>query len=196
MDLVDELDGKKAEQRPGLAKADRQSAEANRRLAKADRLGSEGAEDRAARFDALIRSISRQVRKEVRPLAESLGLTWARLWVLIEVRRTPGLTMGMLAKHLGLSRSTATSLVDELVRQGLLRRESDPADRRVLRVFPLPSGIDLLEQVLERRRAIMGEAFGELSSGDIEAALRVLERVDAALRQDERPAPGEEEALQ
>lgn len=171
MNLVNEMDLEKTERREEPTKL--------------ERVGAEDATDHAARFDALIRSISRQVRKEARPLAESLGLTWARLWVLVEVRRTPGLTMGTLAKSLGLSRSTVTSLVDELVRQGLLRRESDPDDRRVLRVFPLPSGVDLLERVLERRRAIVGRAFGELGSDAIEAALRVLERVDVALRQEE-----------
>jgi DNA-binding MarR family transcriptional regulator len=59
------------------------------------------------------------------------------LWAL---RDEDGQPVGALAEHLGVNPSTITGHVDRLVRQNLVRREEDPADRRIVRNFLTEDG--------------------------------------------------------
>jgi DNA-binding MarR family transcriptional regulator len=50
--------------------------------------------------------------------------------------RRPGLTVGDVARELGLQRTNASTAMAALVGRGLLARTQDPADRRVVRLSP------------------------------------------------------------
>jgi DNA-binding MarR family transcriptional regulator len=63
------------------------------------------------------------------------GLTIAQMRVLWALRDEDGQPVGQLADDLGVNPSTITGHVDRLVRQGLVRREEDPDDRRVVRNY-------------------------------------------------------------
>jgi DNA-binding MarR family transcriptional regulator len=62
-----------------------------------------------------------------------LGLTTAQLRVLFYVRADPGVTAGALATRLSVTPPTISGIVDRLVKLGLIRREDDEADRRLVR---------------------------------------------------------------
>ncbi|MEX2246060.1 MAG: MarR family transcriptional regulator [Dehalococcoidia bacterium] len=68
------------------------------------------------------------------------GLTIAQLRLLWTLREDDGLPVGALAEHLGVNPSTITGHVDRLVRQGLVRREEDPSDRRIVRNYLTDEG--------------------------------------------------------
>lgn len=68
------------------------------------------------------------------------GLTMPQIRLLWVLRDDDGLPVGALAEHLGVNPSTITGHVDRLVRQGLVRREEEPADRRVVRNFLTEEG--------------------------------------------------------
>ena len=69
------------------------------------------------------------------------GLTIAQLRLLWTLRDEDGQPVGALAEHLGVNPSTITGHVDRLVRQGLVRREEDPADRRIVRNYLTGEGL-------------------------------------------------------
>jgi DNA-binding MarR family transcriptional regulator len=69
------------------------------------------------------------------------GLTIAQLRLLWALREEDGLPVGALAEHLGVNPSTITGHVDRLVKQGLVRREEDPADRRIVRNYLTKDGV-------------------------------------------------------
>ena len=62
-----------------------------------------------------------------------LGLTTAQLRVLFLVREAPGVTAGELAQRLAVTPPTISGIVDRLVKLGLIRREDDDSDRRLVR---------------------------------------------------------------
>jgi DNA-binding MarR family transcriptional regulator len=84
------------------------------------------------------------------------------LWVL---RDDDGLPVGALAEHLGVNPSTITGHVDRLVRQGLVRREEEPADRRIVRNFLTEEG----QAVVAAQRHVAGVFL-----------LNILKRLDGA----------------
>lgn len=104
------------------------------------------------------------------------GLTALQLQTL-RVVRSGGATMGELAVRLGLPKSTATSVVDQLVGSSLARREVDLADRRRQLVRATRAGEraldtfdaevteiaeDLLAVLSPRRRARLRQLLGQL----------------------------------
>jgi DNA-binding MarR family transcriptional regulator len=68
------------------------------------------------------------------------GLTIPQMRLLWALRDDDGLPVGALAEHLGVNPSTITGHVDRLVRQDLVRREEDPADRRIVRNYLTDEG--------------------------------------------------------
>jgi len=114
------------------------------------------------------------------PLRTSaLDVTMAQGRVLMVVGHGPGCTMGELASRLGIGVSAATGLVDRLVERGVLERDSDPADRRVVRVRMSPAGIQAGQEWYAAQILHMGKALSALSDRDIR---RVAEATNLLLR--------------
>ena len=94
-------------------------------------------------------------------------MTMAQMRALMVVAYGPGCTMSELASRIGIGVSAATGLVDRLVEQGALERESDPADRRVVRVRISPAGIRAGQEWQAAQILHMGAALSALSDRDI-----------------------------
>jgi DNA-binding MarR family transcriptional regulator len=103
--------------------------------------------------------------------ARSAGLTPGQHQLLLAVRGHPGdrpPTIGDLADHLLVRHHGAVQLVDRAAAAGLVTRERDAEDHRIVRVHLTPEGDRLLESLAARhldelRR--VGLAFGEISAG-------------------------------
>ncbi len=112
-----------------------------------------------------------------------LGLTTAQLRVMYLVRGTPGVTAGELAQKLSVTPPTISGIVDRLVKLGLVRREDDESDRRLVRNHLTEKGeaaCGWLERGLARytRRII-----SEMADEDVEAFISGLKAfVEAAER--------------
>ncbi|MGE5595960.1 MAG: MarR family winged helix-turn-helix transcriptional regulator [Hyphomicrobiales bacterium] len=91
---------------------------------------SEHAVDTALRYFGEAMSMFDPLR--IRAWSE-LGLTTAQLRVLFLMRESPGVTAGELANRLSVTPPTISGIVDRLVKLGLVRREDDAADRRLVR---------------------------------------------------------------
>jgi DNA-binding MarR family transcriptional regulator len=115
----------------------------------------------------------------VRMWAEA-ELTTSQLRLLFRVHEEPGATLSSLAAHLRVSPPTASGLVDRLVRQGLLRREDDPHDRRYVRHYLSERGLAVLTELEREARALMNEILGRLSDDDLDHLVGALELLNAA----------------
>jgi len=104
-------------------------------------------------------------------------LTIPQLRALGFMARRPGCTMGELAESLGIRQNAATGLADRLVQHGLLEREADPEDRRLVRLRLTERGDHAREACRSERRRRVEEALRRLSAaqqGQIAAALLLL----------------------
>ncbi len=78
-----------------------------------------------------------------------LDLKPAQLDVLMNLYRHPGMSQHDLARKLLVGRSNITMLLPQLESRGLLRREGDEKDRRVLRLTLTDTGVALLMEALK-----------------------------------------------
>jgi DNA-binding MarR family transcriptional regulator len=110
-----------------------------------------------------------------------LGLTMTQLRVLFLLRTEDGASAGALAESLKVTPSTLTRIVDRLVRQGLVRRETDDGDRRLVRHYLSASGASTVEELERSGRARMDEVMDRLSAHQLERLVSALEDLTAAL---------------
>ena len=110
-----------------------------------------------------------------------LGLTMTQLRVLFVLRAEDGASAGALAERLRVKPSTLTRIVDRLVRHGLVRREIDEDDRRLVRHHLSAPGARTVEEMERRGRARLDEVFNRLTASQLEQLVVALEDLTAAL---------------
>lgn len=90
-----------------------------------------------------------------------LDLKPAQLDVLMNLHRHPGMSQHDLARRLLVGRSSITMLLPQLERRGLLRREGDEKDKRILRLTLTDEGEVLLGEALKVHTALIEVAMGQ-----------------------------------
>ena len=113
-------------------------------------------------------------------------LTLAELVVLRQMQRGR-LTVAATAMCLNLSPSAASRAIDRLVRDGLIRREENPEDRRQKLITMTQAGRELLgemDEVLEERQ---GQIVAVLDDEEQEQFRALLARMLAAHNTDAEP---------
>jgi len=106
-----------------------------------------------------------------------LDLTMSQVKALYVTRVAGGLRMSELAAQLGVGLPAASALVERLVEQGLLARETDPRDRRLVHVRITPAGHERLERLRELSATQLRSLLAALSPSEldvVEEALRIL----------------------
>lgn len=105
------------------------------------------------------------------------GLSGAQLWMLWEVNAKPGQKVGELAGYLAIHQSTASNLLRQLEKKGMLIRERKGMDQRVVRIFPTAFGIEKLRKAPGPARGVLPDAIDQLSDTarqKLNHALRLL----------------------
>ncbi|TIL58964.1 MAG: MarR family transcriptional regulator [Mesorhizobium sp.] len=90
-----------------------------------------------------------------------LDLKPAQLDVLMNLYRHPGMSQHDLARRLLVGRSNITMLLPQLETRGLLRREGDQKDKRVLRLTLTEAGTELLMRALKIHMALIETAMSQ-----------------------------------
>lgn len=137
----------------------------------------------AGEFEQLFRAVYLTFHRRDAPRSQ---LANASLAVLEHLAMAGPVTIGEAAAHLNRAQSVVSEIVSHLERQGLLERESDPADRRRTLVWLTPAG----QATLRRQRAVLSEelltgALGRMPPDQVGALLAAL----GALVQSATPAP-------
>lgn len=136
-------------------------------------------DDTADRLHSAAIHLLRRLRRE----DDASGIPGPRLSALsVIVYRAP-ITLGELAAAEQVRPPTMTRVVRTLEEEGLVRRESDPEDGRIVRLRATPAGARVLERGRARRIAALARELGALPAAELAAlqgALDVLERVVGA----------------
>jgi len=113
------------------------------------------------------RLIFKSVKKHYHWLEQQTGVNGAQLWALVAVVDQPGLKVTELAKALAIHQSTASNLVDKLVKQKFLRRERGDEDQRIVRLYPEPAGLLLAKSAPKPIQGVLPDALSRMSAEDI-----------------------------
>ncbi|MCR0980714.1 MarR family winged helix-turn-helix transcriptional regulator [Roseomonas populi] len=118
-----------------------------------------------------------------KPLLERLGLTYPQYLVMLTLWDEDGQTVGQVSERLFLESSTITPLLKRLEAAGLVTRERDRTDERVVRARLTEAGRALREKALDIPGCILGA-----TGLDLPAAVRLRDEVDGLRKSLERAA--------
>lgn len=108
------------------------------------------------------RVIFSSVRRHFAEVERACGVGGAQVWALAVMAARPGLRVGDLAEWLSIHQSTASNLVDKLIRRGFARRRRDGADRRVVRLELTAKGRRLIGRAPRPLEGVLPEALTRL----------------------------------
>lgn len=110
----------------------------------------------------------------------SHGMSRGTFSVLMVLNRDPshGLNPSDLASRCGVTRATMTGLLDGLERKGLLRRESEQADRRTILIRLTPKAGQLLDSMLHDYYKRIADLMGGLTLPEQKSLSEMLVKVD------------------
>jgi DNA-binding MarR family transcriptional regulator len=127
--------------------------------------------------DRILQGIS-DIFREVLPLAHKelleMDLTAPQLKVVLLLYLYGSTRMSELAGSLGVTLATATGIMDRLVERGLVTRENQPNDRRVVMCKLSENGLEMTDRLWKTSR----EKARQLLSG---MELSRLQMIDEAL---------------
>jgi DNA-binding MarR family transcriptional regulator len=110
---------------------------------------------------------------------------------LLRLTMAEGLTMGELAREIGISYAGATQVIDQLAELGLVERERSAEDRRVVRLRLTERARPEMEQALARRARQVREVCEQLGPDEARAFARGMQLLgDVLVRDAERGRGG------
>ena len=105
----------------------------------------------------------------------SSDLTVAQLRVMLILRTEGPVRMSKIASNTGTALSTATGIVDNLIKKDLVLRDTDPNDRRVVICKLSPVGVKLMDKLWEMGQLQMKKLLDGLSLKQLGDAAKVAE---------------------
>jgi len=147
--------------------------------------------DGELRFGYLIHDVSRLRRTLFDRWLLPLGITRSQWWVLAFLARDDGMPQTALAAELDVGKVALGALVDRLETSGFVKRQPDPADRRVKRVMLTECGKALVCDLRSRNREFNSLIMRSIPDADIAVVIRTLAAIKSNLqdRSDQDPAP-------
>lgn len=137
-------------------------------------------ESLAERLSDTLGGVNRTMRRRVRHSMPGEPLRGSQAELLRLVDTDPGVGVSRAARALHLADNSVSSLVNQLVSAGMLRRETDPDDRRAARLFLTPSAQRRLREWESRRTRVMSTELTRLTPAERAAlndAIPVLRRL-------------------
>ena len=104
-------------------------------------------------------------------------LTWSQFAVLEALYHLGHMTQGEISAKVLKSGSNMTTVIDNLERDGFVRRERDANDRRVIHVHLTEAGSAKVEAVLPTHIAALVEEFKVLSASEQETLGKLCKKL-------------------
>ena len=111
-------------------------------------------------------------------------LTYSQFAVLEALYHLGPMTAGEVSQKILKSGSNLTTVIDNLERDGLVRRERDANDRRVIHVHLTEAGSSKIEAVFPEHVAALVEEFSALSASEQELLGKLCKKLGTRIVRD------------
>lgn len=129
----------------------------------------------------LLRRASKLNRARAEAAFAGTPLSFTQWIVLALVHSGTASTCAALARDIGHSSGAMTRLVDQLEQHGLLEREPDAADRRIIRLRITPAGAQMVTELAARVAALWNEVLEGFEPGEVLQLITTLNKLVARL---------------
>jgi DNA-binding MarR family transcriptional regulator len=150
------------------------------RLVQPDRETRARADDhRALRLWLRLLTCSQLIERHVRSrLRSRFGITLPRFDLMSQLERhAEGLKMNELSRRMMVTGGNVTGIVDQLVKEGLVQRVVEPADRRAFRVRLTRAGDKAFAEMARAHEEWVVQLLAGLGRRDSDALMQLLARL-------------------
>lgn len=114
------------------------------------------------------------------------GASLARTKLLMFLDKEGPSRASDIAEFFGLAPRTVTEGIDGLERDGLVRRNPDPGDRRAKLITITEAGRHAIAETEPLRQRLIGQIYGALTNEERKAFERILAKLSSALDEQEQ----------
>ncbi len=108
------------------------------------------------------RVIFSSVKKHLSDTEAACGISSSQLWVLYELHKVPDLKVSELANNLAIHQSTASNLIEKLVKKNLIEKKRETTDQRVVRLSLTELGLAMIKNAPPSPRGVLRDALDHL----------------------------------
>lgn len=124
-----------------------------------------------------LRRIQNQLSGAFSAQSVEIGLRPGEFSALAIISANPGLSQAKLAREVGLDKSAAVAVVDDLERLGMAERRRSPDDRRRHALYTTDGGEAALVKLFSRLALVEQDVLNVLGEHDLEVLSTLLDRV-------------------
>lgn len=127
-----------------------------------------------------LHSISKLINRKISNNTESKKFTITALMIMNQLKLGEVRTLTEISETLGIPNSTASVIVDRLVKLGILRKERDETDRRKVFIHIEDKGLEQEKQFIKYHMDYFKDLFKSASDEEINSilkGLKILEKI-------------------
>ncbi len=126
--------------------------------------------------------VVRLIKEEMSHSHNLSHLSILQMQALFFLNQHENTMMSDIANYFHIELPSATSLMNKLYDQKLVKRHEDPKDRRLVRITLTDKGKNLLQQAMNDRRKTMENILSYLSEKEKERLLSILKTLRGCLQ--------------
>ena len=135
-----------------------------------------------------LRVLMRAAQRHSMQIEKQCGVSGAQLWVMQEIWEQPGLRMGELAARMSIHQTTASNLVEALVKKSQVRKLRDQPDQRVVSLSLTEQGQAVIAAAPQPARGLLPGALARLDAVSLAQLNTGLAALLAVVAPDDRQA--------
>jgi len=112
-----------------------------------------------------------------KPLRTETSITPAGMFVLGRLKRHGILSMSEIGKYLSMPKPHITVIVDKLIEEGYVERQSDPHDRRIVNILITEKGLTYFAEIKLAISETLKSKLMLLSSGELDILATASQQV-------------------
>ncbi len=135
------------------------------------------------KFRATLRKFERDVAIGQKRDERTGGLSVVQTHTIINLGELGETTIGQMANHMGVDKSTLSRTVDGLVNKELVSREPDPSDRRYLQIKLTKQGREVCDRLNRVNNDYIKKVFSRIPESEHENVMKYFNLFVSALRE-------------
>lgn len=125
-------------------------------------------------LESALMSFRHAMTEELGRVAKERGCSVSHFEVLKYIADKGSPSMKDIARELGITPPSASTLIDTLVSKQFVTRTQTPEDRRTIRIILQPKGNVLLSSVYKQKNSLFNKMLSKLSNEDKTELARIL----------------------
>ena len=122
-------------------------------------------------------NVGRLIREKIQASSSLADFTQAEMEILKFLQGKKDITMREIADYMHIKPSSATPLINNLVKKGNLKRVQKNSDRRVVRIEITKKGLKSLQKKYKNIHKTVKHVFEGLNSKDKKALIKIFNKI-------------------